>query len=319
MRSWLTIALGLFLVTTGLGQPMPSLPKGSKWPQNFRELREIYKSTGLEVKRAVVPKVQGVIAKPDIVYVKRGKRQLKLDLFLPKPSKKVAPIVVLIHGGGWRQGSRTGEHSKAIWLANRGYVAASVEYRLAGEAKFPAAIHDCKDAVRWLRAHAKKFNASPDRIAVCGGSAGAHLASLMATAGPRAKLEGANGARGSSEVQAAIVIAGPTETDGERAGEQSRKPDSNYRLFLGGTIDEVRPIYTRASPAHWVSKETPPMLIIGEHSMDSAQAILSKLNKLKIPNETLVLKGGIHGEWNWTPWFSITMNRVGKFLNQHLK
>ena len=319
MRSWLTIALGLFLVTTGLGQPMPSLPKGSKWPQNFRELREIYKSTGLEVKRAVVPKVQGVIAKPDIVYVKRGKRQLKLDLFLPKPSKKVAPIVVLIHGGGWRQGSRTGEHSKAIWLANRGYVAASVEYRLAGEAKFPAAIHDCKDAVRWLRANAKKFNASPDRIAVCGGSAGAHLAALMATAGPRAKLEGANGARGSSEVQAVIVIAGPTETDGERAGEQSRKPDSNYRLFLGGTIDEVRPIYTRASPAHWVSKETPPMLIIGEHSINSAQVILSKLNKLKIPNETLVLKGGIHGEWNWTPWFSITMNRVERFLNQHLK
>tara|TARA_B100000427_G_scaffold122950_1_gene102366 strand:+ start:593 stop:1552 length:960 start_codon:yes stop_codon:yes gene_type:complete len=319
MRILLIIALGLSLGETGLGQPMPSLPKGSKWPQNFRELREIYKSTGLEVKRAVVPKAQGVMAKPDIVYVRRGGRELKLDLFLPKPSKKVASIVVLIHGGGWRKGSRTGEHSKAIWLANRGYVAASVEYRLAGEEKFPAAIHDCKDAVRWMRANAKRFNASPDRIAVCGGSAGAHLAALMAAAGPLAKLEGPNETKGSSAVQAAIVIAGPTETDGERAGEQSRKPDSNYRLFFGGTIDEVRSIYARASPANWISKETPPMLIIGEHSMNSAQAILGKLNKMKIPNETLVLKGGIHGEWNWTPWFSITMNRVDNFLNQHLK
>jgi pectinesterase len=314
MRSLFTFTLVLFLAGNGLAQQMPSLPKGTKWPKNFRELRGIYKKQGIEIKRAAVKPASSTSRKLDLVYAKRGDRKLKLDLFLPKTSTKPAPILVFIHGGGWR----TGEHAKAIWFANRGWITAAIENRLAGEARFPAAIHDCKDAIRWTRTNARKYNGDPHRIAVCGGSAGAHLAALVATAGPKAGLEGIHGDKDSSVVQAAIVIAGPTDTAGERAAEQSRSEDSNYRLFLGGTIDEVPATYTRASPAHWVSGETPPMLIIGENSIKSAGLILKNLKANRIPNETFVLTGGIHGEWNWTPWFAITMNRAELFLRQHL-
>jgi len=319
MRSLFAFTLVLFLAGNGLAQQMPSLPKGTKWPKNFRELRETYKKQGIEIKRAVVKPAPGTSRKLDLVYTQRGDRKLKLDLFLPKTSTKPAPILVFIHGGGWRKGNRIGEHAKAIWFANRGWITAAIEYRLADEARFPAAIHDCKDSIRWTRANARKYNGDPHRIAVCGGSAGAHLAALVATAGPKAGLEGTHGEKGSSAVQAAIVIAGPTDTAGERAAEQSRREDSNYRLFLGGTIDEVPTMYTRASPAHWVPGETPPMLIIGEHSIKPAGLILKKLKANRIPNETFVLTGGIHGEWNWGPWFAITMNRAELFLRQHLK
>ena len=122
-----------------------------------------------------------VQVKRDIVYGKGGGRDLKLDLFLPKQGEEPRPGIVFVHGGGWQGGSRAAFQRQAAYLAGKGYVGACIEYRLSGEATFPAAIEDCKCAVRWLRANAGTYKVDPERIAACGGSAGGHLVCRVMT------------------------------------------------------------------------------------------------------------------------------------------
>jgi acetyl esterase/lipase len=141
--------------------------------------------------RAVVGFGDDVQSYPDLVYsTPPGFRPLRLDLY--KPGEPVGdsagrPLVIYVHGGGWRSGHTRHAGAFANWpnvlasLAARGYVVASVEYRLSGEAKFPAAIHDVKTAVRWLRSKAGDFGIDRTRVVIWGGSAGAHLAALTAT------------------------------------------------------------------------------------------------------------------------------------------
>src|SRR5262245_30064586 len=104
--------------------------------------------------------------KRDAVYGKGGGRELKLNLFLPRAGTGTRPAVVFIHGGGWSGGNRSQFYRQAAYLASkRGYLGACIEYRLSGEAKFPAAVEDAKCAVRWLRDNAKTYRVDPDRIA----------------------------------------------------------------------------------------------------------------------------------------------------------
>ena len=98
--------------------------------------------------------------KKDVVYGKGGGRDLKLDLSLPKEGTEPRPAIVFVHGGGWQGGNRGAFAPQAAYLAGKGYVGACIEYRLSGEATFPAAIEDCKCAVRWLRANAKTYRRS---------------------------------------------------------------------------------------------------------------------------------------------------------------
>lgn len=298
---------------------MPRLPHGAK-PSNFRELKELLAPLGFEIFRPEIQPTDGTTRKLDITYSVRGDQALKLDVFMPAPQvQDSSPAVLLIHGGGWRKGDKSKEHNKAIWLANRGFVAIAVQYRLADDHPFPAALLDCREAVRFVRGHAGEYGIDPERVAIVGGSAGAHLAALLATTPDQAAfnraIESENDVeQTSTSVDAAIVIAGPTDTTNEQAIANSRKPDSNYRVFLGGTYDEVPKRYTLISPTHWASSESPPMLIFGEKSLRSSESFEAKLKQLNVRCDTFVLRGGLHGEWNWEPWFSITMNRIDEFL-----
>ena len=299
--------------------PMPTaLPRGAQ-PKNFAELKAILAPLGHDVYRPQVAAGEGVKELPGIEFARRESGPLKLDLYLPNPATVVGggdpPLVVLIHGGGWRKGDRGGERTKALWLANRGYAAASIDYRLSGTAPFPAAIDDVRDAVRFLRSRSEQHGYDEDRLGVVGFSAGAHLAALLATRTPPA--EGQEGVDAVSvKMQAAVVVAGPTDTESERAIAESHRPDSNYRLFLGGTFDEVPDRYAAASPAHWATADTPPMLLIGEHDLASFDGLREKLSNLGVSVETFLLTGGLHGEWNWEPWFTPTMERIDAFLQQ---
>src|SRR5262249_35837847 len=116
-----------------------------------------------------------------LVYGKGGDTQMKLDLAMPKTGGGPFPAAVCIHGGGWRAGKRQDMGAVMELLARKGYVAVTVSYRLTGKAKFPAQIEDCKAAVRWLRANAKKYKVNPERIGAVGASAGAHLACMLGT------------------------------------------------------------------------------------------------------------------------------------------
>ena len=135
---------------------------------------------------------EGVILTSDLVYTRYGERALHLDVFRPN-NKKSLPAVLLIHGGGWRTGERSQGIPIAQRLAANGYVAVTVEYRLSIEALYPAAVHDLKAAVRWLRAHAAEYSIDTAKIAVLGCSAGGQLAALIGTTNGDRKFEGSGG------------------------------------------------------------------------------------------------------------------------------
>ena len=113
-----------------------------------------------------------ISVRKDLEFANVNGKSLKLDLYLSGATD--APLVVFIHGGGWRAGSK--DNCPISWLTDHGYAVASISYRLTDQAVFPAQLHDCKAAVRWLRAHAAEYGFSTERIAVAGSSAGGHLA-----------------------------------------------------------------------------------------------------------------------------------------------
>lgn len=127
----------------------------------------------------------------DVKYAEVGHKTLKLDLYVPRDTQGILPCVVWIHGGAWRAGTK--KNPRVAWLTQHGYVVASLQYRLSQEAIFPAQIHDCKGAIRWLRAHAATYSIDTDRIGVAGSSAGGHLAALLGTSAEVEALEGQTG------------------------------------------------------------------------------------------------------------------------------
>ena len=154
---------------------------------------------------------------PDLVYARHGERELQLDLWRPKAAKEPLPAIICIHGGGWFKGERGSMANLAQALAVRGFVTATISYRLSGEAKFPAAIQDAKAAVRFLRAGAAKFGIEAGAIGVTGLSAGGHLAALLTTSGAVKELEGDGGhAEVSSAVQAGIAMGAQSDLLSER-------------------------------------------------------------------------------------------------------
>ena len=130
----------------------------------------------------------GVTGHPDLVYASvNGFRPITLDLYTPPKAKGPQPLVIYIHGGGWMNGTARNAAAYANFpavladLAARGYVVASLNYRLGGEAKFPAATEDVDAAIRWLKGHAGEYGIDKSRVAIWGGSAGGQLAALAAT------------------------------------------------------------------------------------------------------------------------------------------
>src|SRR4051794_10569699 len=130
----------------------------------------------------------------DVVYGKGGGEDLKLNIARPKnPAAKKLPCIVFIHGGGWQMGDRAA-HDWATWdAAHRGYVSATIGYRLAPKHKFPAQVNDVKCAIRFLRAHADEYGLDPDRIGACGFSAGGHLVMMLGVTSKEDGLEGDGG------------------------------------------------------------------------------------------------------------------------------
>jgi acetyl esterase/lipase len=260
----------------------------------------------------------------DLVYAKYGNREMHLDLFVPQQGPSPKPAVVVVHGGGWLKGERTKFHRLALGLATRGYVAAAIEYRLGGEAKFPAAIHDCNAAVRWLRANAKQYGIDPRRIAAVGGSAGGHLVGLMATGSHVAELQGDGGnSDQSSALQAAVVMAGPLELASGPVAEKSRNDpeNSNTNKWLGKTVDEAPELYKLASATTHISKDTSPILFMtGE--LDNPQrnvATRERLRQLGIATGIQVYAQGKHGCWNQMPWLYMMLDDIDEFLRAALE
>ena len=198
----------------------------------------------------------------DLEYARVGDRSLKLDLTLPAESGSAARLLVYIHGGAWLSGGKN--RAPLMWLVEEGYAVASIEYRLSGEAKFPAQIHDCKGAIRWLRAHAEEYGYDAKRMGVAGISAGGHLVALLGTSGEVKELEGDVGGNleQSSRVQAVVDFFGPT--DFPKLAEQGHPEftTSAAALLLGDPIVMKKDLAMLVSPIHHVSSDDAPTLIL---------------------------------------------------------
>jgi acetyl esterase/lipase len=212
---------------------------------------------------------QNITVLHDVHYREGPSKQWRLDLAKPKArGDKPRPAIVVIHGGGWLEGDKSsfasqkhGVPGNIVEFAQLGFVAVTINYRLSREAQFPAALEDCKCAVRWLRAHAREYHVDPKHIGAYGNSAGGHLAMLLGMVGKEAGLEG-DGPYGdeSSRVQAAVSDSGPIDLlyqvdHGTLKGVVTQ--------LLGGAPDGGRAaMYKQASPRYHIGPDTPPLLLI---------------------------------------------------------
>lgn len=226
---------------------------------------------------------------------------LLLDLHLPE-SVESPPLIMWIHGGGWKGGTR--KNCKLRWAVSHGYAVASIEYRLSDEAIFPAQIHDCKGALRWLRANAGKYGYNAERVVVGGSSAGGHLAALMGTSGDVEALEGKTGGNldQSSRVQGVIDYYGPTDFVHRVKTQPSKGEDpkgSVYRLFGGKNSERIDQIKL-GSPVTHLSQDDPPFLILhGEEDktvyLDQSELFHAACEQTEVPSQLLIFPDKGHG------------------------
>ena len=256
----------------------------------------------------------------DVEYAHVGDETLRLDLSTPKGATGRLPAIVVIHGGAWRAGSRS-DFDELTWrLAESGFVAATVGYRFCPEHRFPAQVQDVKCAVRFLRAHAEELHIDPERIGAVGFSAGAHLALMLGVMDSKDGLDDSGGSDGfSSKVQAVVSYFGPT--DFELPATDVTRP--LLVDFLGGSLDEARDAYRRASPVNYLDGADPPLLLFQgtadplvppEHATGMADA----MQQAGVAGRVELLVGAGHGS-DWTKEeFARTSDAMLAFFREHL-
>ena len=229
----------------------------------------------------------------DIVYKQVDSVSLKLDVYKLKTLKTATPALVFIHGGSWSKGNKSDYLPYLIDYANKGYVTVTISYRLSGIAPFPAAVQDVKCAVQWIRAHSKEYMINPDKIAVIGGSAGGHLAMMLAYS-DNSEFNSECSDSINYKVQAVVDLYGPADLTTEYARNRGE-----CLHFLGKSYQEDPNVYKVASPRTYISSDDPPTLIF-HGTIDSlvpisqSDSLHNWLDHAGVPNEYHKLKGWPH-------------------------
>ena len=255
---------------------------------------------------------EGVKVMKDLEYASVDGESLRLDLYLPKKSGGKPSLLVWIHGGGWTKGSKSGINSMFIRLTAEGYAAASIDYRLDGLVSHPKQIHDCKGAIRWLRANADEYGYDITRIGVGGGSAGGHLVLLLGLSSGVGELEGDVGGNldQSSQVHAVVDLYGPSDL-GLFAEESERFRHNKTAELLKS-----------ASPVTYLSKDDPPELIFhGDKDqvvpISQSEHMHKRYKEAGLESSLHVIEDAGHGG----PQFSDPTRYalVKAFLDRHIK
>lgn len=261
----------------------------------------------------------------DLTYVRYGSRCLKLDLYLPAHAPRdTLPVVVLVHGGGWNAGYRTEFAPMALRLARRGYAAATISYRLAGEAPYPAAVDDARAAVRWVRMQAARYGIDPARVVLAGGSAGAQVASLAGLSADLHPIDPQAGSGVSGAVQAIVNIDGVLDF----ATEESRRHDTDpakapspAAAWLGGRYAENPRRWHEASPIRYVRRGMPPVLFIGSAQprfQSGRDEMVARMHARGATSRVLLLPDTPHSFWLFDPWLQPTVDATVGFLDEVL-
>ncbi len=266
--------------------------------------------------------LESVVEQKDLAYSQVGNRKLVLDTFSPKTkSLKARPAILIIHGGGWRTGNRTQHYALARHLAEKGYVCFTPEYRLSTEALYPAAVHDLKAAIRWVRANAKQYNLDTSRVAAVGFSAGGQLAALLGATNGLAKFEGDGGnATQSSKVQAVVDIDGILAFIHPESGEgDDSKRTSAATYWFGYSKTENPVLWQEASALTHVNINAPPHLFLnsGVARMHAGREdFIKRLEEFHIYSEVHTFPDSPHSFILFEPWFTPSVQYITTFLKK---
>lgn len=251
-----------------------------------------------------------------------GKRDLHADVFVPNLKKRMYPAIVMVHGGGWRSGDKSMNTPMARRLAANGIAVVSVEYRLSLEAKYPAAIHDLKAVIRWMRKNAPRFNIDVDQIAIAGCSAGGQLAALIGTTNNNMAFEGTQETKYSSAVQAVIDMDGLLDFTDPESLAVKRTDYSADVFWLEGYYNDIPQRWREASALTWVSDKVPPFLFINSSQTRfhaGCSTMVERLTAYKVYHEVKELDGSPHSYWFFDPWFEPSLKYITEFLNKVFK
>ena len=297
-------------LATGVLLALAAAAASAQTPYNaettYRKLVRNYPFIRIASAEAPAP----VQVRKDLVYAQRGDLALGLDLYLPGPAGKpapLAPLVILVHGGGWASGERANLAPLAARLAARGYAAATVSYRLSGQARYPAAIDDVRDAVRWLRGKAENFGIDPARVAIAGGSAGGQIASLVGMLEPQA-------------IRAVVNIDGLsdfTTPEARKHEDDPAKKPSAAEAWFGGRYAEKTALWHEASPITHAGKDSPPVLFVVSgvpRFSVGREAMAARLASHGIHTDTVALPDTPHSFWLFDPWLAPTVEAMDAFL-----
>lgn len=265
-----------------------------------------------------------LVTELDVPYQETPTR-VTLDVHYLKNADGVRPALVIIHGGGWTNLDK----DYLTWLskdaAKRGYVVFNINYRLAGEAKYPAAVEDCQAAMRWVRANANRYNVDPNRVGVFGESAGGHLACMVGLLDSRDKMMPDISSRATCVVDFyGVADLTPVELPKEKYSEAETFV-AICEYFLGKKHSEAPELFAEASPLNRVTKEACPFIAIHGDAdpivpYEQSVQLVEKLKAVGVEATLHTVKDGKHG-----PSFG---NVTGKdaayeamwaFLAKHLK
>jgi acetyl esterase/lipase len=276
----------------------PPSKNGPKWKKLFPRTPEGFTFKAIEV-------------------AKYPEHTVELYVYVPD-GEGTWPCILDIHGGGWKARQVEADKPMMERLAERGFVTALVSYRLSTEAKYPAALDDCKAALRCLRAHAKELKIDPERIGCMGGSAGGHLSGLTAMTSGLPGFEGSGPFKDQpSTVKAAIVMAATQDL----VAANKDKTNEGAVLFFGATAQDKPEIYQAASPITHVRAGVPPTIFI-EGEKDTLKIgraeMMEKLKALGIETSVHTLKDAPHPFWMSDPWCAETVDIAAAFFKKHL-
>ncbi len=267
----------------------------------------------------------------DIEYACIGDHPLLLDLQIPATGVPPYPVVVWLFGGGWNRGDRRARPAVRLVddnLYQQGYAIAAIDYRLSGEAKFPAQIEDCKASIRFLRKHAESFNLDANRIGVWGFSAGAHLAALLGLTGLTKQFDVGDNLEISSQVQAVCAFAVTSDfrqVNSENTCDDPNDPNSATAQLFGGRIQEKMELVIRANPVTYISPHAPPFLLIhgkkdGLVSCEQSKLLHNALNKAGVESTLYIIPDGDHGMAGLDQTeVEHILDMTGSFFQKHLK
>ncbi|WP_207531636.1 alpha/beta hydrolase [Desertivirga arenae] len=324
------ICLGFLIAASAfnarvIAQVNPEIPRDTSY--NVRKVYNQIKKNFPYATPAIDEVPAAVVAERNVVYATLantpfGKRDLHADIFRPAKKGKY-PAVIMVHGGGWRSGDKSMQVPMAEMLAAKGFVTIPVEYQLSLEATYPAAVHNIKAAVRWIKANASRYNIDTAKVAISGCSAGGQLASLVGLTNGVEKFEGTMGTNTySSAVQAIIDFDGAISFMAPSSLNSTRSKNSPDVQWLGGLFAEKPEIWKEASPGYWATERSVPMLFLnsGLSRFHAGQdELIGQLKEWGIYHEVYKFNVNMHPFWLFHPWADESVNYMADFLDKVFK